>query len=149
MILDLAFVGSLDPKVQAFARRAVGNATSERDRAAAALRAAQSVGYHPDPPGEWYQFPMFTMTYGGDCEDLVALLIAICMVAGLQAEPRWLDQPGSPLNHITSVVLVDDKWLWADPTVVGARLGEHPYAAFNRTSSWHKIASASELGLKL
>jgi transglutaminase-like putative cysteine protease len=133
--------------VQAFARRSVRAKGTEAEKAADVLRAAQSLGYHPDPPGEWFQFPMFTLSYGGDCEDLVGFLISIAMIVGIPAEPKWLDQPGSPLNHITSRLFVDGKWLWADPTVVGARLGEHPYAAFNRTSSWHRIAAASELGL--
>ena len=158
LLRDLAFVGSLDPAVQVFAKRSTGLTLpsgaiappplpSETELATRVLRAAQSAGYRPDPPGEWYQTVKYTMTRGGDCEDLTATLIALCMIVGLRAEPVWIDQPGSPLNHVTGRICVDGKWLWADPTVTEARLGEHPYAAFERTKSWNKIAAASELGL--
>jgi len=111
------------------------------------------VDYAPDPAGEEVlQTVLWTLggeggrtvspitnapKGGGDCEDLASLLVALCMVVGLRARVVWMEQPGSPLNHVSAQVCVDpsrgdDCWLWLDATLPGARLGENPYDALAR-----------------
>ena len=110
------------------------------------------MDYTPDPPGEevfqtvvWSlggecgrdESPITGARKGcGDCEDLASLLVAFCMVVGIRARVVWMEQPGSPLNHVSAQVWLDpnavDGWLWLDATLPGALLGENPYAALTR-----------------
>jgi hypothetical protein len=58
--------------------------------------------------------------------------------AGLRAGLATL---GKPPTHVAVAVELGGKWLWAEPTVRGAQLGEHPRAAIRRT-----LAERPDLG---
>lgn len=107
----------------------------------------EHIGYADDPPGEeWYQGPYWTMAMGGDCEDLAVVLVALLLAAGLQARVKWQDQPGQALNHVTVLVMLPEgvpTWVWADPTVRGAQLGEEPHAAAQRLNQLDKLGLPS------
>lgn len=100
----------------------------------------QGRGYRSDPRGqEWFQHPVYTLFYGGDCEDLAGLFMALGKAVGLETDVVWINQPGKPLNHVSAKVRVGDEWLWAEASVKGALLGEHPYAAIARLGAWNVL----------
>lgn len=78
----------------------------------------------------------------GDCEDLAILLAAILAELRVPWRIDWLEQPGSAENHVSVEVRTADGWQWADPSVEGAEIGEHPYAAARRMGMVHR----AELG---
>lgn len=128
---------ALATTVPASARR---GAWMDRLLALEALRAIQSLPYKPDPAGEeWFQSARYTLRNGGDCEDLAVALVALMRSLGLQAAAVWITQPGQALNHVTAKVLLDGRWLWADPSVRSAMVGESPYDALQRTGAWHIV----------
>lgn len=154
-ILDaVANVAATDPLVRELAERIAVEADARARpgqclsppcadlRARAILRYVQSRPYEPDPDGqEWYAGLIYTIGYGGDCEELAALVVALARVVGIPGEVRWMDQPNHPLNHVTALLYVNGQWVWAEASVVGAQLGEHPQAAATR------LAQRSRLGL--
>lgn len=137
---QLADQGATLDQVKALAAGFTGDA---RLRAEQVLAAAQALGWHADPPGEWFQPVLATLAVGGDCEDLAAALVALARAAGLRARIAWLDQPEYPQNHVTAQISFDPMsvpgsqatWLWAEPSVDGAALGEDPYVAANARSA--------------
>lgn len=66
----------------------------------------------------------------GDCDDAARALLALYLAAGLRGGLATL---GSPPTHVAVCVELGDRWLWAEPTIPGAQLGEHPRAALRRT----------------
>lgn len=104
--------------------------------AEAALEAVQSLEYHANPVGEWFQPTDYTILHGGNCEGLSSVLVSILGLLGLTAQIVWLDQPDRPLNHVAVQVWIGGQWLWADASIFGARVGEHPYAALARLAPW-------------
>jgi hypothetical protein len=115
------------------------------------------VQYEDDPGmSEVFQSIPYTLTNGrgtelspltgqlkgaGDCEELSALLFALCRALGIEAQLVWLDQPGARRNHITTRVRLDGRWLWAE-TSVRARLGEHPYEAVARIGGLERVTGS-------
>jgi transglutaminase-like putative cysteine protease len=97
------------------------------------------VGYVPDPPGEWYQGALYTLGWGGDCEDLSVLLVSLARCVGLKARVKWLDQPGYRLNHVSALMVIDGREQWAEASVSGARLGEHPWDAASRVKQTDRL----------
>lgn len=123
-----------DPSVQAAARGIACANCQPRERAAAVLRRAQAAGFVADPPGcDAYAPVAHTLAHGGDCDDLTPLVMALGTLTGFGARVAYLSQPDEPQDHVTGMLLVDGEWLWAEPSVRGARLGEHPYDAARRT----------------
>ena len=104
-------------------------------RAGNALAMVHRVPYRADPAGsEVFQDAIETLAHGGDCEDLAVLFVALARSIGLEARVVWLDQQihGSALNHVFARVLVDGRWLDAECSIAGAKLGEAPGAAAAR-----------------
>lgn len=101
-------------------------------RAALILQRVQALGYHPDPEGEWLQSGRETAAHGGDCEDLAALFVVLCVAAGVPARVVWIAQPGRRQDHVAGQILLSERWRWAEATIPGARIGESPYAAAAR-----------------
>lgn len=115
------------------------------ERAAEVLaRAQRRVRFLPDPGEragvELYRTARETIAAGeGDCDDAAPLLVAVFRALGYRARlvamrsPRQAAQGPYP-RHVSAQVSVDGgrSWWWAEPTVRGARLGEHPYAAAAR-----------------
>ncbi len=135
-----------EPSVRALAdlarARAGGARARPRDLARWCLALAQAAGYRPDPPGEWYQAPWYTVEHGGDCEDLAVLVVALLRLSGIVARLVWIDQPEADLNHVSAEAWLDADddlrwdWRWTEPSVCGARLGEEPRDAVERTGRW-------------
>jgi hypothetical protein len=93
----------------------------------------------------------------GDCEDMAVVFAAIALavphVGGPQmgGEVEWMPQDGLPQNHVTSIATapasiyanqltqaastLPSGWAWAETTIPGARIGEHPYAALARVGT--------------
>lgn len=157
---ELADDGVETPEVQRFAAciatKAAGGSRSTL--AAAALAAVQSKPYVPDPMvdgqmTEELQRPLYTLLNGGDCEDLAQLLMAVFLLMHFETIPVWLTQPEESQNHTTVIVKIPGTigdprltqdlgevgWNWAEATIKGARLGEHPYAAADRVRSWTSL----------
>lgn len=107
----------------------------------AILRYVQTkVPYRPDPNDEeWYQGPVYTLAYGGDCEDLSVLVAALARCAGLKADVHWIDQPNARLNHVVSRIEIDGINLFADASITTAFLGEHPHDAVNRSQQFDRL----------
>lgn len=104
-------------------------------RAVYALQRVQALPYRPDPPGfDDVQTASETARDGGDCEDLAALLVVLCVCARMAARLLWLYQPTRVRDHVTAQVQVDGAWVWAEPTIRAA-WGENPYAAADRIGS--------------
>lgn len=93
----------------------------------------------------------------GDCEDSSVLYAAFVWAAGaLLGRPyrgrvEWLSQPGKPQNHVPAMACPTQRvgvtiegdlaagCLWAETTLPGARIGEHPYEALARLGGAEKI----------
>lgn len=115
----------------------IGAPPSCRERyAAALLRAVQTLPYRLDPKGEWFQSARYTLAWGGDCEDLASLLVALCRAAGLEARIVWMDETGE-YNHVSTQIYVGGRWQWAESIIPGASLGEFPQDAANRLGVHH------------
>ncbi len=143
---DIALEGQGFPSVQALAyqarsvacaRQAVCTGPTNREAtlilAAASLEAVQSLYYRLDHIGEeWFQSTDYTIDHGGDCEDMGVMLAAINGLLGLKSRLVWIYQPGHSLNHLSTQLNVNGEWIWEDPSIRGAKLFEHPYAALQR-----------------
>jgi len=109
----------------------------EAERVRYWLSRVQALPYVADPPGpvdlvetDWRR----VLVDGGDCEERAMMLVAYCAADGIGGKLAWLTQEGAPLDHVSALVwLGGDVLAWADATVTGARLGEHPVAAARRT----------------
>lgn len=153
ILTEMAQAGSRDPLVQqaafkvrdAYAHWASGypNLTKlERETALAQflLRYVQyDARYIPDPPGEWYQGAVFTLAWGGDCEDLAVLYVAMALVLGIRARVKWIDQRDYPLNHVTVQISLNGAWVYAEPSVQGAVVGESPEDAATRAGQRDRL----------
>lgn len=120
-------------------RHRAGPGASPYKVASEALRVAQRAGYVRADEPEYFRPVAYTAVHGGDCEDLTPLLAAIATNLGIPWHIEWIDQPEQALNHVALKLRVDGAWLWADPSVCGARLGEDPYAAIERLGQWYVI----------
>lgn len=78
----------------------------------------------------------------GDCEDLAILLVSILQELDVVSRMDWLEQEEAAENHVSVEIRAPRGWLWADPSVEGAFVGEHPYAAARRMGFIHR----AELG---
>ena len=109
----------------------------EADRAAHWLARVQALPYEPDDAGpvDVVETDLRRALAGGiDCEERSALVAALCAADGIGAEVAWMVQRGAPLDHVTALVwLGGDVAAWADATIPGARVGEHPRDAARRT----------------
>lgn len=108
--------------------------------------AQKNVRYVEDPENEeWYQGPLWTLEHGGDCEEYAVIVGALFLFAGFRAGPFWLQQDYASLNHVTAVVELPDAsgrgfhHTWAEGSIPGARLGEHPWDAAKRTEHMHRL----------
>lgn len=105
---------------------------SSRARVVYLLARVQALPYRQDPGGEWINTSAETATVGGDCEDKAALLAVLCVCAGVPARLLWAYQRRRVQDHVSCQVELDGVWLWAEPTLEGAELGESPWVAVER-----------------
>lgn len=142
LLQDLAVHGSRLPEIGSLAQIVLsrvaiqqGHAGRVRAIASEALKAIQHLEYHQHPSGEWFQRVDYTLTHGGNCEDLSSALVALLMRLGITAKAIWVNQSDRPLNHVAVQAFVNNRWQWADPSISGARFGESPYQAIERLGS--------------
>jgi transglutaminase-like putative cysteine protease len=85
-----------------------------------------------------YQTARETIERGaGDCDDAAPLLAAVFGALGLRARLVGMRSPRQAAHspyprHVTTQVWAGGRWLYAEPTLRGAQLGEHPYRAAAR-----------------
>jgi hypothetical protein len=153
IMVDLVKDGTNDPAVQALARTVYARAQAlaaqspvrtgdwfARILAMEALRAAQTPQYiDNDGDQEWMQQASYTMANGGECKAMSVLFVALCTILGLNAQIVWITQTGKMLNHVTAIVYLDGKWMWADASIRGAMLGESPYHAVDRLGAYNVV----------
>ena len=127
------FIDSDDPAIQAFARRAAGNARTVKDKAIALYRAVRdSIQYDPyidflDPA----EFRASAVLHAGKgfCVGKSALLAAAARFCGIPARPGYADVR----NHLTSQRLRDrvgDTFYW------------HSYTELKIDGKWVKCTPA-------
>lgn len=93
----------------------------------------------------------------GDCEDSSVLFAAFVWAAGAmlgrpyRGRVEWLPQPGKPQNHVPALACPSQRashdvesslavgCVWAETTLPGARIGEHPYAALARLGNAERV----------
>jgi transglutaminase-like putative cysteine protease len=148
LLTELVETGLDDPELQACAWALYGRAlarTQEIDPTAllanpdllgqTIIEYVQSGGYRPDPPGEWYQGPAWTLHYAGNCNDSSVLFACLARIVGLEAEIWWIDQREykAPRDHVTvRVTMPSGRVCWAETTLDGAAFCENPYRAAAR-----------------
>lgn len=90
------------------------------------------------------------MRGAGDCEDLTILYIAMARALGFRANALWIQQDGAFQNHVAAAVYVPTQFspsgapLWAETTIPGARVGEHPYIVVERLGHQPRLFGGSE-----
>lgn len=153
LLYQLAIAGASLPSIASYADRVQINAQSEASRvvtrngdwygwilAREALAQVHRLPYVADPPAEdCYRDVEMTARRGGECKALNVFLVALLLRLRVTAEVVWIMQPGRPLNHVSSIIWLDGLPLWADASIKGARLGESPYEALQRTGAWHVV----------
>lgn len=103
-------------------------------RAAHWLARVQALPYVSDPVGPVDVVETDVrrvLERGADCEERAALVAALVAADGIAARVVWLVQDGAPLDHVSALVDLGG-WRWADATIPGARVGEHPRDAARR-----------------
>lgn len=97
------------------------------------LYTVQLLPYVPDPGGgDQVCEPDYVISKGGDCEDRAVLFASLARAKGERVAIVWQSQDGADEDHVTCKLYRNGAWIWADPTVVGARLGEEPHDAVAR-----------------
>lgn len=118
---------ALDPFVRTLARELIGD-SSGLDAAARLLAAVQRRVRFEHESRETFRSPKATWLRGaGDCDDSAVLVAALASAAGLPAELVPMGAGGEP-THVAARILGE----WAETTIPGALLGEHPSAALAR-----------------
>ena len=125
------------------------------------------VEYQPDPVVDLYDFfarvpetlrprrgtprsRLTGRTQGlGDCEDMSTVTVALLRAVGLRARPVWIDQPGAFQNHVAVEVFLPSTTypsgapVWAESTIEGARVGEHPVTVVERLGHGARVFGGS------
>jgi len=145
-VLDvIADIGTMQPQQREIARQLrLAGQDDEWAVAEQTLRWVQQLGYVDDPPGDWYQGTLYTISAGarghaGDCEDLAAELVVLLRLNGIPAWMWWVFQDGAALNHVTTRTKIDGTDFWAEASIEGAELGENPYHAARRLQQQGRV----------
>lgn len=124
-----------NPHVQRFASIACSSTVSKRECAWRILWFVQSRPYVSSPAGQWIERDLAqTVATGGECGALATLVCACAELNGIPWQLVWRSYPDGA-QHISAKLAPEGAWLWADPTVRGASLGEDPNAAALRLRS--------------
>lgn len=89
---------------------------------------ARNIRYQKDPIGiEMVQSPEVTLRLRyGDCDDHVALVVAMALSVGIPARFRVIGYSQDNLVHIFPELLIDGKWIAADTTEPQKGFGWRP-----------------------
>lgn len=131
LLANLAELDSRQPEIIQLAR----DWASESDRTIEGIAATlhghtqDAITFLPEPV-ELFRPAGTTFELGtGDCDCSARALLALYRAAGLQAGLATL---GDPPTHVAPVVKLGGAWTWAETSLRGAMLGEHPIAAARR-----------------
>jgi len=128
---DICSIG----KVPAPGDRALADLDAEslrEEMARRLLRAVQSIPFAGPLPG--FRNPIDTLAAGeGDCKSLSVLLAAMALSVGCHATFMAMGHDGDA-SHVCPLLRPHpaSPWLWAETTLDGAELGEHPSYALAR-----------------
>jgi hypothetical protein len=132
--------GTIRPTTRNFHRWALADCP----RAAPCLLAAvQRLPFRPTPSDrQRFNSVPWTLHYGGACGDLAAALRSVYLLADVPSRLVWLPltRDGYAFNHVSVQIAVGPQWAWAEPCVLGARIGDHPLAAAARARDWRPFA---------
>jgi len=109
------------------------------------LRWVQLLPYDPKRTAfgeEWFQPPLYTLTHGGNCEDLNMMSVGMSRAVGIPARLVWINQKNAPLNHVTSQAWLNGRWVWTEASIRGAMVAENPYHAAGRLGQQHVVGMA-------
>jgi hypothetical protein len=134
---QLADEGAQDPTIRALADQLWAESGGDRaEFVGACMRIAQGVPYIPDPPGkDVFRDAPTVLREGDDCDGKVVLCCALLRAdRRVRCAPVHIPQPWSSEDHLAVAVELGPGQgpYWADVTIPGARLGEHPWAALVR-----------------
>lgn len=136
---ELALEGAEDVDVKRVTEIATSGLTGDREIATALLKRVHQVPFWAYPLDrrmrDCFAPARQVLEIGGDCDNLATLFASTCIHAGIPVQVIWINQSTSQLNHVTTMVYVDGKWRWADPSIKGALIGEDPYSAARRTGN--------------
>ena len=134
LLANLAELDSHQPAIIQLARAIAADTDHSRAGIARALLAfvAERVDFLPESV-ELFRPAETTLEDGiGDCDCSARAYLALARAAGLQAGLATL---GTPPVHVAPVVQLGEGaagWAWAETSIRGAELGEHPLAAARR-----------------
>lgn len=133
LLANLAELDSQQPPVIQLARDLAADTDHSPEGIAAALLAyvADRVDFLPEPI-ELFRPAETVLDQGiGDCDCSARAYLALARAAGLDAGLATL---GQPPTHVAAVVQLGEPrgWAWAETSLRGAQLGEHPIAAARR-----------------
>jgi hypothetical protein len=131
LLANLAELDSRQPEIIQIARDWAGDSDRTIEGIAEVLhaRAQDAIAFLPEPV-ELFRPASTTIELGaGDCDCSARALLALYRAAGLQAGLATL---GKPPTHVAPVVKLAGAWTWAETSLRGAMLGEHPIAAARR-----------------
>jgi hypothetical protein len=162
---DHAVRYALDPSIRALAEEicGIGKTAPPGDRSLAdsdpddlrlcmarkLLSFVQSAHFTGPLPG--FTNPLDTLAMGeGDCKSLSTLLAALALSVGCHASFMSMGENGEA-SHVCALLrpYPSSPWLWAETTLDGAELGEHPSYALARLApdvSRPDLANAKQLG---
>lgn len=132
-LLDvLCWIDAADPLVIQTAHAALRRVGAVPGAVALLHRTVRDALRYTPEAGEIFRPAAAVLTDGiGDCDDAAGTLGALLRVIGVPV--RWGVLGAGAELHVCPLAALAGRWHWLEPTVPGARLGEHPYAAAART----------------
>lgn len=133
LLANLAELDSRQPEIIQLARALAARTDHTPVGIARMLLAVvgEGVDFLPEPR-ELFRPAQTTLEDGvGDCDCSARAYLALARAAGLQAGLATL---GNPPTHVAPIVHLGEPqgWTWAETSLRGAELGEHPIAAARR-----------------
>lgn len=142
LLYELAQTDLHDPEVVEFARR-LRRATGTEGSDVAFSRVvfnlvSQGVRFERET-GELFRGPLVVLSRRvGDCDCQARCVYALLAATGVPTRLAFLGAPGGDPKHVVAQVQTPRGWKWLETTVPGARWGEHPIAAAQRTGALNR-----------
>lgn len=121
------------------------------DPAASILRRVQNLpNVQPRLPDghDCYQGSVRTLLDGGNCSCKTILAMALATCCGIRTLVAWYVLPGASSNHVAPAFRVGGLWRIGETLLVGARLGEDPFAAQERLEHHGSVAADRSDGVR-
>jgi transglutaminase-like putative cysteine protease len=129
LINELARRDATNDDVRSLAWRLVGNAHDPLVKAQRIQEIVQRYVRFVPESNERFQAPLYTMRWGGDCDDHARLVVACNLAVGndAHAEPTFSPSDDS-IRHVSPRVRIGGVYRWSETTCL-AEWDEHPRAA--------------------